>query len=105
MKRTLLVIALMVGMTSAVWADLAGQRVQDLLIQGLSQIRASSSSLYSSLNTIKGKIQDLITANTGTLDATDKTKLNIIKNDLTAVIAALNTLVTDIDVNYPDINQ
>lgn len=103
MKRiiiALLAVALIAGVS---YATIQEQRIQDKVISRIAGVRSSGASCYQYLGDAKNALISL-NDNYGTeIDSEDIVKLTNLFNDITSARDILNTLISNIDVNFPSI--
>jgi len=105
MKTMVIVLALALSLVGVSYASIQGQRIQDKAISGIANVRSSSASCYLTLNNAKNALISLRDNYGSDVDAGDKTKLVSLFSDITAARASLNTLISNIDTNFPSIND
>jgi len=104
MKKVLITL-LIVALAVPVFASIQNNRVAELLISRLGNVRNSALRARNTLNTARAKMLD-INANYGSqIDAGDVTKLTSIFQDIVSASNALDALTINIDTAYPTIQE
>lgn len=105
MRKIIAGILMVIFLATPVFADMADTQAEEKMCNYLKQIHNGLEGARENANRQYNKAKNYMTSHSGQISTGDKAKLNGLQADITNVLSAINTLLTEIETDFPGLME